>query len=177
MLTQTETQSRYYELATIEFVFIHLNIKKLNSREIEEINVLTKSIFLAQSSSALRNWFLAQSIRSLIMLSFQDKIQANASIFIAILHNFSLHIKSTNLFWREREETKKEKGMIVVVMKEERRGVEGERRDEERRERAKREKKKLATFYLILNLNMKKKLAFLLETGKPSMLIYSCLFF
>ena len=48
--------------------------------------------------------------------------------------------------------------MLFVVMKEGRGGVEGERRDEERRERGKRErKKKLATFYLILNLNMEMK--------------------
>ena len=52
------------------------------------------------------------------------------------------YISNQQIYFEEREETKKEKGMIFVVMKEGRRGVEGERRDEERREREKREREK-----------------------------------
>jgi len=93
------------------------------------------------------------------MLSFQDKIQANASIFIVILHNFSLHIKSTNLFWRERgDEKRKKDDCCCYEIGEERcwgrKKRWGEKGKGEERGRG---REKLATFYLILNLNMEMK--------------------
>jgi len=150
MLTQTETQSKNLLWISNNRVcfYPHLNIKKLNSREIEERNVLTKSIipYTKVHPCVLRNWFLAQSLRSLIMLSFQDKIQPNASIFIVILHNFSLHIKSTNLFWRERGDEKRKRDDCCCYERGEERCWGRKKRWGEKGKGEERERKKVGDF-------------------------------
>lgn len=158
MLTQTETQSKnLLWISNNQVCFYPLEYQNVEQQRNWGEKCFNQVNSPYTSSSVLRNWFLAQSMRSLIMLSFQDKIQTNASVFIVILHNFSLHIKSTNLFWRERGDEKRKRDAFCCYERGEGRCWGRKKRWGEKGKGEERERKKLATFYLILNLNMEMK--------------------
>lgn len=80
MLTETETPRIYYELVKIIFVSICLNIKNIEERNTED-KFFNQVHVPNTGSPMLQNLFLAQSMRTSIMLRFQNKIHVNASVF------------------------------------------------------------------------------------------------